>query len=183
MITDLCPVDLLLHRAGRLHRHNIERPKNLEKPILYVMGTNDQFDFNRGSEMVYGKYYLIRTQYYLADVIRIPSDIPYLIQKVYGKEMPNLSPSLMNVYENSKTQNLNKITRKKTKAQTYKLDDPKKIIDPENCNLIKWLRNPDTSSTEETATAQVRDIQETIEVLAVKRVGKGYGTFKDNVDI
>ena len=183
MITDLCPVDLLLQRAGRLHRHNIERPKNLEKPILYVMGTNDQFDFNRGSEMVYGKYYLIRTQYYLADVIRIPSDIPYLIQKVYGKEMPNLSPSLMNVYENSKTQNLNKITRKKTKAQTYKLDDPKKIIDPENCNLIKWLRNPDTSSTEETATAQVRDIQETIEVLAVKRVGKGYGTFKDNVDI
>lgn len=183
MITDLCPVDLLLQRAGRLHRHNIERPKNLEKPILYVMGTNDQFDFNRGSEMVYGKYYLIRTQYYLPDVIRIPSDIPYLIQKVYGKEMPNLSSSLMNVYENSKTQNLNTITRKKTKAQTYKLDDPKKIIDPENCNLIKWLRNPDTSSTEETATAQVRDIQETIEVIAVKRVGKGYGTFKDNVDI
>lgn len=183
MITDLCPVDLLLQRAGRLHRHNIERPKNLEKPILYVMGTNNQFDFNRGSEMVYGKYYLIRTQYYLPDVIRIPSDIPDLIQKVYGKGILNLSSPLRNVYENSETQNINLITNKKTKAQTYKLDDPKKKIDPENINLIKWLRNPDTSSTEETATAQVRDIQETIEVIAVKRVGKGYGTFKDNVDI
>lgn len=183
MITDLCPVDLLLQRAGRLHRHNIKRPKKLEKPILYVMGTNDQFDFNRGSEMVYGKYYLIRTQCYLPDVIHIPSDIPDLIQKVYGKGILNLSSPLRNVYENSETQNINLITNKKAKAQTYKLDDPKTKIDPENSNLIKWLRNPDNSSTEETATAQVRDIQETIEVIAVKRVGKGYGTFKDNVDI
>ncbi len=36
LITDLAPVDLLLQRAGRLHRHKRERPGAFTDPVLYV---------------------------------------------------------------------------------------------------------------------------------------------------
>ncbi len=37
MITDLAPVDLLLQRAGRLHRHQRDnRPAGFDKPVLYI---------------------------------------------------------------------------------------------------------------------------------------------------
>lgn len=37
MITDLAPVDLLLQRAGRLHRHQrTERPAGFTEPVLYI---------------------------------------------------------------------------------------------------------------------------------------------------
>lgn len=183
MITDLCPVDLLLQRAGRLHRHNIERPRGLEEPQLYVMGTSETFDFDHGSEMVYGKYYLIRTQHYLPDVIRIPSDIPNLIQKVYGDFQPNFNPDQMIVYCDSKMKKDVEMIKKMDKALTYRLEDPKECVSPRRNNLIRWLKNPDHSDTEEMAVAQVRDIQETVEVIAVKRTGNGYGTFRDNKDI
>ncbi len=36
MVADLCPIDLLLQRAGRLHRHNRLRAAAHNAPILYV---------------------------------------------------------------------------------------------------------------------------------------------------
>lgn len=37
LITDLCPVDVLLQRLGRLHRHNLPRPKGFETPQCLVL--------------------------------------------------------------------------------------------------------------------------------------------------
>ncbi|MDZ7642280.1 MAG: CRISPR-associated helicase Cas3' [Desulfurivibrio sp.] len=37
LITDLCPVDVLLQRIGRLHRHSLNRPSGFEQPRCYVM--------------------------------------------------------------------------------------------------------------------------------------------------
>lgn len=37
MITDLCPMDVLLQRAGRLHRHDIKRPHGFEKAQLKII--------------------------------------------------------------------------------------------------------------------------------------------------
>ncbi len=36
LITDLAPVDLLLQRAGRLHRHQRERPAGFSQPVMYI---------------------------------------------------------------------------------------------------------------------------------------------------
>ena len=37
LITDLCPMDVLLQRIGRLHRHDLPRPSGFEEPRAIVM--------------------------------------------------------------------------------------------------------------------------------------------------
>ena len=183
LITDLCPVDLLLQRIGRLHRHERMRADKHKNPVVYVMGTSDSFDFEKGSELVYGKFFLIRTQYYLPDIISIPSDIPVIVNKVYGNEHPDLSEELNNIYQKSIMRHNNDVENKKDKAKTYCIDNPVGLINPTRNNLIGWLKNLNSADSEEMANAQVRDIRETVEVIAVKKIGSGYGTFKDNEDI
>lgn len=41
LITDLCPIDVLLQRIGRLHRHQIDRPSGYETPECYVMSPSN----------------------------------------------------------------------------------------------------------------------------------------------
>lgn len=37
LLTDLCPVDVLLQRIGRLHRHSIDRPSGFDRAQCHVM--------------------------------------------------------------------------------------------------------------------------------------------------
>lgn len=178
LISDLCPMDLLLQRIGRLHRHVIDRPHLLAEPVAYILGTEDDLGFEKGSEHIYGTYFLTRTQYFLPEQISIPSDIPKLIEKVYGEEKITFSDSRQAIYERSVDQMEALRKNKRDKAIAYKLDDPR-----EKDNLIGWLKNPDTSPCEETAMAQVRDVVETIEVIAVKKIGDGYGVFDSLEDL
>lgn len=178
LISDLCPMDLLLQRIGRLHRHVIDRPHLLADPVAYILGTDDDLGFEKGSEHIYGTYFLARTQYFLPEKISIPSDIPKLIEEVYGEEKIRFSDDQQAIYEKSIEQMETLRKNKKDKAIAYKLDDPR-----EKENLIGWLKNPDTSPYEETAMAQVRDVVETIEVIAVRKIGDGYGVFNSQEDL
>ena len=135
LITDLCPVDLLLQRTGRLQRHEIKRPEKHKDPVVYVMGTSDCLYFENGSERVYGKYLLIRTQYYLQDKIRIPSDIPVLINKVYGDEEPELKEDCRGIYQESQKQMEGLQSRKAENAKAYRINNPKNKV-TENNTLI-----------------------------------------------
>lgn len=183
LITELCPIDLLFQRIGRLHRHERKRPDKHKKPVVYLMGTSDSFDFEKGSVLIYGKYYLIRTQCCLSDKICIPSDIPILVNKVYGMDHPILSEDLNNIYQESLTKHNDDVKNRIDKAKTYCIDNPINFINPTKHNLIGWLKNLNSIENEELANAQVRDITQSIEVIALKKIGSGYGTFKNNVDI
>lgn len=89
MISDLAPVDLLLQRAGRLHRHERSRPAVHIEPQLQVAGLNPA----RAPELkqtawgfVYDPYVLYRT-WALASrepVWQLPWDIDRLVQAVYS---------------------------------------------------------------------------------------------------
>lgn len=184
LFTDLCPMDLLLQRTGRLHRHNnVIRPKGLEKSTVYIMGTAKGLQFDKGSEKIYGAYLLARTQAYLPKIIHIPSDISDLVQTVYGEEVPPLEEKETEIYEEAKEQFYQMKEKKKIKAKSFRIEDPKLKVQPEKYNMIGWLKDPNNTDTEEKATAQVRDIQETIEVIAVKRRGSGYSLFDEDRDI
>jgi CRISPR-associated endonuclease/helicase Cas3 len=94
MVTDMAPIDLLIQRGGRIHRHMREtRPEKLEKPKLWVCRpVNDDWEapsFDKGTETIYGgdwKYILLLSWFALRDLqeFKIPDDVEGAIQFVYG---------------------------------------------------------------------------------------------------
>ena len=88
LITDLAPVDLVLQRAGRLHRHQRIRPPAHSEARLFVAGLlPDRLpELKKTSwEYVYDPYILGRTWAVLSreDVLHFPRDIDRLVQAVY----------------------------------------------------------------------------------------------------
>jgi CRISPR-associated endonuclease/helicase Cas3 len=94
LISDLAPVDLLLQRAGRLHRHERERPAAHAQPVLIVAGLLPLKlpDLEKtGWGWVYEPYVLGRTWAFASRENRwqLPQDIDRLVQTVYGNaELP-----------------------------------------------------------------------------------------------
>ena len=85
LVTELCPMDLLLQRIGRLHRHRRSRPAPLQQACCAVLDTGEDA-FDAGSEAVYGQWLLWRTRKFLPRSIRLPEEISPLVQRVYGWE-------------------------------------------------------------------------------------------------
>ena len=181
LISELAPMDLLLQRIGRLHRHKIERPTLHRDPIIYVIGTSEEYEFDEGTKYVYGSYLLAQTQACLPNIIDLPSDISPLVQKVYGEELAIESDKL----KLFKKEFEKKKTKKKEKAKTYLLGNPDLSVPSEenNVSLIGWLKNTHPQSNEEYGYAQVRDVEEIIEVIVIKKCEKGYSFFDESEDI
>ena len=182
MISDLCPADLLIQRIGRLHRHKIERPKEHSEAKLYLMGTSENLDFETGAKRVYGDYLLIKTQCALGNSISIPKDISPLVQEVYGDKDPSLAPELLKKYEESKKKQNETLDKQKRKAEGFRLDKPK-LECSDDISLDGLLDNDLPIDSEELFQAKVRDIGSSIEVIAVKKYGVGYGLFQEKKDI
>jgi CRISPR-associated endonuclease/helicase Cas3 len=103
MVTDFAPIDLLLQRAGRLHRHDRgSRPTRVAKPTLLIVAP--QLDergvprFSVGTEAVYQPHLLLRSWLALQGrySIAIPDDVEHLIELVYSdeKERPATSDTI-----------------------------------------------------------------------------------------
>lgn len=91
MLSDLAPVDLLLQRVGRLHRHVRARPARHAAARLWVAGLGKVPPELKETAWgyVYDAYILLRTWALLRDetVLHLPADIDRLVQAVYGDEL------------------------------------------------------------------------------------------------
>lgn len=90
MISDLAPIDLLIQRAGRLHRHGQNdpiRPEYLKIPRLVIAypQTNEIPEFGN-DEYVYDRSVMLKTWLELKDksTIILPQETTALIEAVYG---------------------------------------------------------------------------------------------------
>lgn len=91
MLSDLAPVDLLLQRAGRLHRHERARPLAHAKPHLRIAGLLAERTpelTETGWGFVYDAYILYCTWAVVLreQLWRLPSDIDRLVQAVYSQD-------------------------------------------------------------------------------------------------
>lgn len=93
MITELAPVDLILQRAGRLHRHDRkqQRPAAVRRPALWLLRPEGETRPNGptfgSSAYVYAEAILLRTWLALRarSEVLLPVDIEPLIEAVYSQ--------------------------------------------------------------------------------------------------
>lgn len=89
MITELAPIDLLIQRIGRLHRHNAggSRPYGLQEPVCIISSYSNLEETIRkgGDQYVYEPYILGKTFNALRKLstIDLPTDSDDLLRQVY----------------------------------------------------------------------------------------------------
>ncbi len=98
MVSDLAPVDLLLQRAGRLHRHKRARPAHHTEPHLWINTEMQQGNLFIGVDgWIYSEFILRRSWDTIRDrnILTLPEDYRLLIEAVYGEFNPEESPALV----------------------------------------------------------------------------------------
>ena len=172
MVTQLCPVDLLLQRMGRLHRHvrdgrepGRSRPVALQVPRCIILEEGEEV-WDCGTKAVYGEYLLMRTEKILPDRIKLPGDIPGLVQKVYDFEDTLGLEGEAFVAANAQYEAAQK--KKKEEAGRYMLKKPARKNASTSQSIADALDNGEDSS-EKYAEASVRDGVSSIDVLLMKR--------------
>lgn len=181
LITELAPMDLILQRMGREHRHkNNKRPEHLATPKVYVLNSTE-YDFDKGSTYVYDEYLLFRTEYFLPQKINLPNDISHLVQLVYSEKELTIDNKLAEIYNEYRNKFVKNKKEKEFKAKRYRIDCPMAPDFSEEDLIVKWIEHPKNVAelSEVKASAQVRDSDESIEVIALKKCEGGYEFFDE----
>lgn len=168
MVTELCPMDLILQRVGRLHRHKNRtwRPESLQQACCMVLDTDDE-TFEEGSRAVYGEWLLWRTRRLLPETLVLPDDISTLVQKTYGWEEGDCLAEAVKSWEAKEGYEFEK-ERKIKRAKDYTILVPNDHIrHPERNILDGWLDQ--IVSTDAAARATVREGDPSIDVLVMVR--------------
>ncbi|GAB2456951.1 CRISPR-associated helicase/endonuclease Cas3 [Nocardioides hungaricus] len=187
MATDLAPVDLVLQRAGRLHRHvRTGRPHLLDSPQLLVTGVAEWRDglpqFVAGSRAVYDLSLLLRSAAVLglsADglaTLRLPEDIRPLVETAYAEDIPD-APWRQEMAD-ADQRRTRRIADQRARADAYRIRPVDEIDD-----LVGWLEYGGGTEADDQRSAgasRVRDSEDGIEVIVVQRRSDGEVVFLDD---
>ncbi|SEA61382.1 CRISPR-associated endonuclease/helicase Cas3 [Bowdeniella nasicola] len=178
LVTDLAPIDLLIQRIGRIHRHpGRERPKRLSNPTCYVAGTGTDdtrpFPLEPGSRAIYSPGELIRTAASILPLLHegrplaVPDDVSRLMEDVYGPREIKLSNPWQEMLVRWQTRYEKSLETRLRAANTFALEEPR--TPTARTSLFDW-HTMDVSSEESDgyrAQVAVRDGQEAIEVILI----------------
>lgn len=182
LVSDICPMDLLLQRMGRLHRHvrHKSRPPRLREAVCFVMGIEGETEFDPGSTAVYGQYLLLKTKAFLKDRVLMPDDIPELVQQSYEEgydaEMAyrlcndSNSRDIQGECQQAKAEHDKIISGKKNRAETFQIMKPV----AQGKNLMGWLRADMKDQSGKRGEATVRDANTSLDVVVVVQKDDGY---------
>lgn len=187
LVSDLCPIDLLLQRMGRLHRHErgkgqSERPERLRRARCLVTGVDwsaTPVEPVEGSQRVYQPYSLLRSAAVLwpyltgatpkERTVRLPEDISPLVQSAYGTA-PEGPQSWQQAMDAAHDKYRVHIEKQRKKAEDFRLA----AVGRDGSALIGWI-DAGVGDADDTPAgrAQVRDGVESLEVLVVQRLADG----------
>ncbi|MCL3778427.1 MULTISPECIES: CRISPR-associated helicase Cas3' [unclassified Actinomyces] len=175
LVTDLAPVDLVIQRLGRLHRHERPRPTRLAEPVCYVdwlpSARSAKPSLEPGAKAVYGEEDLLRSAAALDRVIMnrrtvtTPDDVHGLIEAVYGSE--GVVPAAWEeALVSARRTAEEKAQEKEDAARGFLLEAPSRA--GTDTSLVGWLHTA-ASDSEERGRAQVRDGEDSLEVILLER--------------
>ncbi|MGW2404021.1 CRISPR-associated helicase Cas3' [Streptomyces sp. NPDC001739] len=186
LITDLAPVDLLLQRIGRLHRHSgTRRPSGLAAPRVLVTGVvageRGHPRFLSASKAIYGEWSLLRAAALVAEAAgplsggrrqkdgwSVPADVPGLVARAYGEAEvcpPDWGEGAAREAWRAKEQEREK------NAEGFLLTRPREWGAP-TLEGLHYGGIP--AASEEDLNAVVRDGQRSVEAVIVSRSASGY---------
>jgi len=178
MISEMAPVDLLLQRSGRLHRHNRPRPYPLREPGLLIfnpmINANNSYNFGL-SEYIYDRYILLKSYLALRGLkeISFPRGIEELIENVYS-EATITDEELAHEIEACKADWHEKAEKGKREAEKRMIADPG-LKDPWDI-MDMALREDESPETHSTLKALTRLTEPSVGLICLFRTGNGIAT-------
>ncbi|MEU5691976.1 CRISPR-associated helicase Cas3' [Actinosynnema sp. NPDC020468] len=185
VVSDLAPIDLLLQRVGRLHRHQRARPTALKRPTVVVTGVTFAADgpprFLASSEHIYGRYRLLRTADLVLGVTgtagwTLPTVIPGLVESVYSGHDENRT-RWPEDEQKSRADWEQREEARKANARPFLLSAPDEWTAP----TLAGLSYAHVAGAHEQTRldALVRDGEESVEVVVLRRDERGYRTYRN----
>lgn len=180
LVTDIAPVDLIMQRLGRVHRHRrgdneCDRPGLLREAACYIRGIalwNDNGpEFAKGVDAVYDAASLMEslavlelTGFSASCVQCLPKDIARTVRNAYGDDIRSLVPTAWNTqYDKDCEERANKQKEKRVKAHGYLIQSVAAMN--RNRSLVDWFSPQIDETDDDKGQRAVRDTQDTVEVM------------------
>jgi CRISPR-associated endonuclease/helicase Cas3 len=184
MISDLAPIDLLIQRAGRLHRHGGRtRPSKVVEPQLFVAIAQKPDDMPDLEADVYVYEPLILYRSYLAlqgkGALILPQETSHLIELVYGEDQTwtaSLTPDMEAALEKAK-----EILRKHNEKADHEAS--KRLVLPPAYKQLLFKRNDqleeEDASVHQSLQALTRLGPPTVALVCLHKTASGLNTEPD----
>lgn len=190
LVTDVAPIDLLMQRLGRVHRHargmdEKDRPARLRLASCFIRGIEEMGSegptFAPGVSRVYEPAALMEALSVseLCDMdasaaFSLPRDIARLVRAAYSPAAKNAIPEAWHSsYEAMCERREANKASKRRRAETFLLPSSHELVRNEKTltNLFVGVveDSSDARMNEDSGQRAVRDTQETVEVLLVRK--------------
>ena len=183
MITDLAPADLVLQRAGRLHRHENPRPTQLREPALWLRMPDIEGDHVPDfgvSQRIYDRYILLRSYVALRDrkTIHLPEDLPSIVEETYGEDVSWQPPELQQAADDAWEEMQQVMKDEKFEAKGNLIASPNGSVEPseflDSPRLFKNLED-DNPDLHKSLQALTRLTEPSVQVVCLVETVKGLG--------
>ncbi|WPF66253.1 MULTISPECIES: CRISPR-associated helicase Cas3' [unclassified Corynebacterium] len=183
LVTDIAPMDLLIQRVGRLHRHRRppeDRPEHLRQPRVFIRGVEEREPvprFERGTAAIYDPTVLLATmavleERVLAEGLRRPDDIAPLVHAAYAQER-EVPEQWREAWAKAQAKSAEARERSERRAKTYQIPGLRAAA-----NLAalfeRYSEQSQAHAGEEAGMAQVRDADPSVEVIPIVSGEYGY---------
>jgi CRISPR-associated endonuclease/helicase Cas3 len=176
VVTEHAPVDLLLQRSGRLHRHQRSRPASLADPALWLQrpeARSGRPSFGPSAK-IYDEHVLLRSWLALRarERIGIPSDVELLVEAVYTARDPpeDLTPELREAWLETARKHCQARATEEDEAQRRWLHRP--TYDGALWRVMEDPREEDAPEFHREHQALTRLADPTVEVVALYAEGE-----------